>query len=138
MNREERRNLGVSKESANRLDQLKSPCTVLEAVQLAQGVCDDSIKNYHEKLNPMLVSLSLQLELLKEMLFEGKPITNVEGNVDNIYILSEKDFIKRFEDKVEEYNRQRKEFLDTLGKENSSIPKTTVEPQSVEVSVEHK
>ena len=70
MNREERRRTGITKETSDKLEELKKPCTLLEAVQLAQGVADDKIKDYHNNINPIIVSLTIQIEVLKEMLFK--------------------------------------------------------------------
>lgn len=125
MNREERRKLGLSKETSDKLDDLKEPCTILEAVQLAQGVVEDSVSRYHENINPIIVSLSIQIEVLKQMLFEEKT-----------GILSENRFQELFQKRVDEYTKQRDEAINLMTeKVNSKFPKTDVIAGDTEIKV---
>lgn len=125
MNREERRKLGLSKETSDKLDDLKEPCTILEAVQLAQGVAEDCVSRYHENINPIIVSLSIQIEVLKQMLFEEKT-----------GILSENRFQELFQKRVDEYTKQRDEAINLMTeKVNSKFPKTDVIAGDTEIKV---
>lgn len=137
MNREERRKNGVSKETADRLENLKKPCTVLEAVQLAQGVSDDAIRNYHESINPIIVSLSLQIEVLKELLFEEHMVSEHASTS----ILLENEFVSRFNQRVDDYNKQKEEAIKVIeenaskSKKVSNFPKTDVVPSNIDIEV---
>lgn len=122
MNREERRKNGVSKETADKLENLKKPCTILEAVQLAQGVSEDSIRNYHESINPIIVSLSIQIEVLKELLFEAHQISENASTS----VLLEDEFVTRFNQRVDDYNKQKDEAVKAI-KENMSKPSKVTE-----------
>lgn len=126
MNREQRRKSGISKEQADKLEQLNKPCTVVEVVQLAQGVADDKIQVYHNNVNPIIVSLSIQLEVLKDMLFSS-------GIVD------EEEFIKKFNDRVEDFNRSKEEVMKSIEQEiksgNNGEPATVVTPGDIELTV---
>lgn len=145
MNREERRRNGITKETAKKLEQLNSPCTVMEAVQLAQGVAEDAVSNYHQNINPIIVSLSIQIEVLKELLFK-------EAALDPSM------YEDLFNKRVEEYNKKRDEALTKMkedfekGKDpmeaidnleddeepQHSDVKTDVKPMPVEVEVIHR
>ena len=147
MNREDRRRMGISKETSDKLEQLNTPCTVLEAVQLAQGVSEDAISNYHKSINPIIVSLSIQVEVLKELLFRGSQI----GENTFKSIISEEEFIKVFKERVEDYNKQKEEAISKMVEqqsysegdaveesEPSSDVKTNVSPFPVQVDITKK
>lgn len=143
MNREERRRTGITKETSDKLEELKKPCTLLEAVQLAQGVADDKIKDYHNNINPIIVSLTIQIEVLKEMLFK----CNEEGPVTHGSIISEQEFIDKFNERVDDYNRQKEEAIkgiqEELNKNNKSPVNNviSIKPEDttsdVDVKIEH-
>ena len=81
MGRKERRDLerqGFSKETARKADALNSPCTVLEAVQLAQGVVEDKLTEYKASTVPLTVSHTLHIEVMKEVLISKGLVTEEE------------------------------------------------------------
>lgn len=104
MNREDRRKLGIDRETAKKYDQLKSPCTVLECAQISQSAAEDAVSNYHQNINPIIVSLSIQIEVLKSMLFES-------GVIDS------KKYEEIFNERVEDYNKMRDETLNKMKEE---------------------
>jgi translation initiation factor 2B subunit (eIF-2B alpha/beta/delta family) len=128
INRDERRKAGISKETADKLNQLNSPCTVIEAVQLAQGVAKDAVDQYHKSLNPLIVSMSLQIELLKEILISKE-------------VLNEEEYNNALEKKIQQFNEDKEKAMEELRKqeeqamaeaENES-PKTDMKPQPLEI-----
>lgn len=132
MNREERRKLGITKETSDKLENLKSPCTILEAIELSQGVADDAITNYHKSINPIIVSLSLQVEVLKSMLFS-------DGCAESSILLEHK-FNELFKERAAEYNKQKEEAFSKLkenvAKQSKDMPSTDVNVSDVEMKVE--
>lgn len=128
MNREERRKNGISKETSKKLDNLQQPCTILECIQLSQGVASDAIKNYHETLNPIIVSLSIQIEVLKEILYRNN-------------VVDEKEFVELFNARVEDYNKQKEEAMSQISEDiknqraNQNNPKTDVISGDIDVKV---
>lgn len=101
MNREQRRK-GIK-------DVKDLPCNLSEVIRVAKSVSEDSLKDYHNTLSPMLISVSLQLEMLKSVLFDAK-------------IISEEDYNEKFSKKVEEFNKDREKILEEL---SSAMDKET-------------
>lgn len=101
MNREDRRKLGIDRETARKYDQLKSPATVLECAQIAQSAAEDAVSNYHQNINPIIVSLSIQIEVLKSMLIESGAISAEKFEAD-------------FNTRVDEYNKMKEETLNKM------------------------
>lgn len=124
INREERRSMGMSKETADKLNQLQSPCTVIEAVQLAQGVAKDAVDNYHKGINPLIVSLSLQVELIKEILMQSNLVT-------------EEDYKERLQKMIDKFNEDKaemmKEYEEKFKQAQQEEPKTDMKPQPLEI-----
>lgn len=126
INREERRKAGISKETADKLNQLNSPCTVIEAVQLAQGVAKDAVDQYHRSINPLIVSLSLQVELLKEII------------INKANIISEEDYTKQLEERIDQFNKDKEKAMEELRQREEEAskeqePKTDMKPQPLEI-----
>lgn len=92
MNREERRRLGVSKGTADRVNQMNSPCTITEAVQIARGVAEDVVLDYQRRTSNLQISLSLQVELLKKVVMDNGLIT--EEQFKEMYINAVDDYNK--------------------------------------------
>ena len=65
MNREQRRNMSKKNEGALRY--LQTPCTITEATQIARGVAEDVVAEYSQQNSPLQVAISLQVEILKEV-----------------------------------------------------------------------
>lgn len=81
MGRKERRDLekkGFSKETAKKVDALNTPCTILEAIQFAQGVVDDKLTEYKASTVPLTVSHTLHIEVMKEILISKGLVTEEE------------------------------------------------------------
>jgi len=87
MNREERRSYmkqGASKETVDRLQQFQSPCTLAEAVQISRATSEDVLEDYHRRVAPVQMAQSIQIEVLKSMLFESGLIS--EERFRELYI----------------------------------------------------
>lgn len=144
MNREQIRQAGVSKATSEQLKQLRLPCTVMEAIQLAESVAKDTIDGYHQNINPIIISLSIQIEVLKDMLMRSQIIE--EGGVATTAttpILSEQDFIDKFNERLADYEKKSAEAFKAIEAEieakaqKSSYPSTEVEPMEVEITTEN-
>lgn len=59
-------------------DMMKSPCTITECVQIARGVAEDAIADYHQNQGNVQLSMSIQIEILKELIFSSGMITEEE------------------------------------------------------------
>lgn len=57
---------------------LNTPCTITEAVQIARGVADDAIADYHKKQGNVQLAISLHLEIMKDILISSGMITEEE------------------------------------------------------------
>ena len=113
MNREERRKLGINKETSEKLDYLNTPCTLTEAVQISRGVAEDVLKEYHKNYSPLQISWSIQVDILKNVLIENGLIT---------------------EDKFRSMYMERvSEIKDTQNQSIESDPKMDIVPNDIEV-----
>lgn len=95
MNREQRRRV---KKTDEELKYLNTPCTITEALQLARGVAEDVVSDYNSQQAPLHVAISLQVEILKEV-------------VINAGLISEEKFRTLYMEKAEEFNRRQREML---------------------------
>lgn len=77
------------------------PCNLSEVIRIAKSVSEDSLKDYHNTLSPMLISVSLQLEMLKSVLFDAN-------------VISEEEYNEKFSMKVDEFNKDREKILEEL------------------------
>ena len=59
-------------------DALNSKVTITEAVQIARGVAEDVINDYHRQQASIQLSISIQLDILKELVIEKGLITEEE------------------------------------------------------------
>ena len=127
MNREERRKLmksGMSKGSIGDIDRLNSPCTIVEAVQLATGVVDDALEDYQRRHSPIQLSMSIQIEILKDLVIKSGLIT-------------EEEYHARFLKQVDEVQQMHKSIVS----EGSQVDDTTVSltsntPTEIEIKKE--
>ena len=74
------------------------PATIDDVVKISTAVAQDIVNEYHRQSNPIVVGMSLHIEILKNKLIQ-------QG------ILNQEDFDKLFEESVAEFNRLRKEQL---------------------------
>jgi NADPH-dependent curcumin reductase CurA len=116
---QKKRNQVVGKMVKNHQDKeadLQSPATLQEVIQVASSVSADAINHYHHQSNPLMVSVSLHAELLKNILIEKGLIT-------------EEEYDKRFEESVADFNRMREEKLSERQTEavatSSDVPLTS-------------
>lgn len=84
MNRQDKRNLkkkGLSEKAIQELEVLSTPCTIAEAVQVARGVVDDAMKDYHARLGSLAVVQTLHIEVMKNLLIEKGLVTKEDYEV---------------------------------------------------------
>lgn len=120
MGRKERRDLekkGVSKETAKKVDALNTPCTVLEAIQLAQAAIGDALTEYKASTVPLTVSHTLHIQVMKNILISKGLIT-------------EEEFMKLYMEEAEHYKAEQLRFEEAERK--------AAESESNENEVENK
>lgn len=100
------------------LDAMNKPCTLSEAVQVARGVAEDiskdAVNGMYDQVQPVLVSTSLQIELIKRILIEHNIVTKDEFN-------------SMLESDIKKFNEERKEFLKSKGVNPDEVPDVTME-----------
>lgn len=101
MNREQRR------KAAKSGDPMTSPCTLVEAVQIARAAAEDVIAEYQMSTRHLQVSLSLQVEILKEIVMEKGLIT-------------EEEFREKYMQKVEDFNKRQAEAMKAAESDSES------------------
>ncbi len=125
MNREQRRNM--SKKSDGALRYLQTPCTITEATQIARGVAEDVVAEYSQQNSPLQVAISLQVEILKEVVIGSGLIT-------------EDQFREKYMEKAVEFNQRQKEAFEAAKSEDSdhedNSPKMEVSVSDIEVTKE--
>lgn len=108
MNREQRRAIsGGNKKIDSSLKYLDSPCSITEAAQIARGVAEDVVSDYSNHVGNLQVAMSLQIELMKDVLFSAN-------------IISEEDFRKKYIEAVENFNKMQKEMTTQESMEEES------------------
>lgn len=105
-------------------DPFNSPCTIKEAVQLARGVAEDVVSEYQHNQQPLQVAISLQIEILKDV-------------VMNAGLITEEEFVKRYVGKAEEFNKKQQEAFEK-SQNNNGEPKMEVKANDIEVQTEVK
>ena len=125
MNREQRRKM--SKKSDGALRYLQTPCTITEATQIARGVAEDVVAEYSQQNSPLQVAISLQVEILKEVVIGAGLIT-------------EDQFREKYMEKAVEFNQRQKEAFEAAKSEDSDYednsPKMEVSVSDIEVTKE--
>lgn len=96
MNREQRRKMN---KSGGELKYLNKTCTLSDASQIARGVAEEMISEYDYQSKHVQISISLQLELIKDILIE-------KG------IVSEEEFKERYLAKAKEFEAMQKEAFE--------------------------
>lgn len=81
-----------------KLAQLENPATIRDVVEIATSVANDMINDYHKQSNPIIVSTTLHIEIIKAKLIEKGLVTAEE-------------FEYLFEESVKEFNNIRSEKL---------------------------
>ena len=103
---------------------MQSPCTISECVQIARGVVDDAISDYHQNQGNIQLSMSIQIELLKEILFSSGMIT-------------EEEFRQKYMEKAKELQRIQMERMSNLNDEQSKVTASmTGEVGDIEIKTE--
>lgn len=125
MNREQRRNMIKKDEGALRY--LQTPCTITEATQIARGVAEDVVAEYSQQNSPLQVAISLQVEILKEVVIGAGLIT-------------EDQFREKYMEKAVEFNQRQKEAFEAANPEESDCednsPKMDLKVSDIEVTKE--
>lgn len=122
MNREQRRNMHKDPDSSLRY--LQTPCTITEATQIARGVSEDVVSEYASKESPLKVAMSLQIEILKDVVMRSGLIT-------------EDEFRSMYMQKAEEFNQKQKEMMELSHQDNpsdNSNPKVSAKAGDVEIT----
>lgn len=112
----------VKKHDETGLENLGKQATIAEVIQLATAIVNDSINEYHKQANPVIVSLSLHMEIFKATLIENG-------------ILTEEKFDELFAQSVEVFNKVREEKLEEYGQPNPEVkfePSTDLETETKE------
>lgn len=125
MNREQRRNM--SKQNEGALRYLQTPCTITEATQIARGVAEDVVAEYSQQNSPLQVAISLQVEILKDVVIGAGLIT-------------EDQFREKYMEKAVEFNQRQKEAFEAANTEESDCednsPKMDLKVSDIEVTKE--
>ena len=103
---------------------LQTPCTITEATQIARGVSEDVVSEYASKESPLKVAMSLQIEILKDVVMRSGLIT--EDEFRSIYM-----------QKAEEFNQKQKEMMELSHQDNpsdDSNPKVSAKAGDVEIT----
>lgn len=79
---------------------MQSPCTITEAVQIARGVAEDVLTDYHRSQGNMLLSMTIQIDILKELAISSGMITEEEFR--NKYMEKAKEIQKMQNDRIAE------------------------------------
>ena len=108
------------KEHQKNSNYLNTPCTIVEATQIARGVAEDVVSEYQSRAGHLQVSLSLQVELLKEIVIGSGMIT-------------EEEFKARYIKKAEEFNEMQKKAMEMYNSPEQSSQEETSPNMSLSV-----
>lgn len=117
MNREQRRK--AEKAGVN-LNGMNTPCTIVEAVQLARGVAEDVVADYQSRTRHLNVSLALQVEILKDLMIKS-------GNI------TEEEYRKIYMEKVDEFNKKQKEAMEKASADSTADVEMSMRSDDVNV-----
>lgn len=107
---------------------MSTPCTIAEATQIARGVAEDVLSDYSHSQSPLYVAMSLQIEILKDLVIKSGIIS--EDEFRNLYMQKAEDFNQR---QREMYERTRQEIVDQLEGNAAMDPKMGVSVSDIEV-----
>lgn len=102
-------------------DMMSSPCSISEAVQISRGVVEDAIADYHRNQGNVQLSMSIQIEIIKELIFSSGMIT-------------EEEFRQRYMDKAKELQQIQEQRM--RGEDPDVTTSMKVEAGDVEVKTE--
>lgn len=87
-----------NKETDNTLKYLSTPCTITEAAQIARGVAEDVLSDYTKSIGHVQVAMSIQLEMLKDIMISKGLVT-------------EEEFRALYAEQVKEFNEIQQEMI---------------------------
>lgn len=119
MNREHRRNMKKNG-AGGELRYLNTPCSITEAAQIARGVAEDVVADYANHSRHLQVAISIQVEMLKEIVMKAGLIT-------------EEEFREMYMRHAEELNRLQQEVAAQEEEAEDDTPKMEVSVSDVEV-----
>ena len=121
MNREQRRGYKKNDILDKKNNPLETYCTISECLQIArasaQDIIEQVIREYSKETQPQVIATSLQVDVLRNMLFKSG-------------ILDEEEFKAEYAKKATEFNELQKKYKESLEKERSTEEE---EPTPVEV-----
>lgn len=130
MNREERRNLskqGVSQETIDKMEMLKKPCTIGETIQIARAaaedVCAEVLTKYRRDTSGLIMAMTIQLEVMKELFIKRGLVT-------------EEEFNDLYKSEAEALNEKQKQYIhDNMESANQekNAPSTDMKVSEIEV-----
>ena len=122
MNRAQRR--AAEKSGAkNPADYLQSSCTITEAVQIARGVAEDAINDYHNDQKNNLIAMHIQLDILRELVIS-------KG------LISEDEFREMYSKRVDDLNKEVAAMREKQLSEAQADAKMEVTAGDVEIKTE--
>lgn len=128
MNRQERRELeknGVSKDTIEKLGIYTKPATIAEVIQLARAsaedVCGEMLEDYRKRSSGIIMAMTLQLELLKELVISKGMIT-------------EEEFEEKYLNAAKEFEDKQREFLKNSVENFENSPENVVKFGNMNVS----
>lgn len=93
----------------------EQPCTMKEVVQISRGVAEDVVEDvisqYQQHQNPLMAAISIQVELIKEVLFKAG-------------VVGAEEFKSLYEEKVKQFQEEQKKRIEEM--EASEAPSVDV------------
>lgn len=97
----------------------EQPCTMKEVVQISRGVAEDVVEDvvedvmsqYQQHQNPLMAAISIQVELIKEVLFKAG-------------VVEAEEFKSLYEEKVKQFQEEQKKRIEEM--EASEAPSVDV------------
>lgn len=128
MNRQQRRTMEKkgAQTQAGELRYLQTPCTIAEAAQIARGVAEDVMTDYNRQESHLKIAMSLQIEILKDIVISAGLIT-------------EEEFRAKYMQRAEEFNKMQQEAMlraSEESEESEDMPIMQMSTDEVEVTKE--
>ena len=83
----------------------EQPCTMKEVVQISRGVAEDVVEDvmsqYQQHQNPLMAAISIQVELIKEVLFKAG-------------VVEAEEFKSLYEEKVKQFQEEQKKRIEEM------------------------
>lgn len=86
---------------------MDSPCTISESLRIARAVVDDAFKDYQLKNSNLLIAMSLQLEIIKEV-------------ITNSGLISKDEFYNQYVSRAKEFEEMQREAYEKEKSNNIS------------------